>query len=101
MKSRLAAGETLVGAFANLGSALAVEAMGVTGLEWALVALDVFDPEPPDTAHPSFERDDVICSPHALALTAAAKRAVSAAMSDGMATVLDGGRAPHVANPAA
>jgi phosphoglycerate dehydrogenase-like enzyme len=64
------------------------------------VALDVFDPEPPDTAHPIFERDDVICSPHALALTPAAKRAVSSAMSDGMAAVLDGGRAPHVANPA-
>jgi 2-keto-3-deoxy-L-rhamnonate aldolase RhmA len=40
MKSRLAAGDTLVGAFANLGSALAVEAMGVTGLDWALVDLE-------------------------------------------------------------
>jgi D-3-phosphoglycerate dehydrogenase len=64
------------------------------------VALDVFDPEPPDPAHPLFERGDVLCSPHALALTAAATRAVYAAMSEGMAAVLDGGRAPHVANPA-
>jgi D-3-phosphoglycerate dehydrogenase / 2-oxoglutarate reductase len=63
------------------------------------VALDVFDPEPPDP-HPLFERDDVICSPHALALTPAANRAVAAAMSEGMAAVLEGGRAAHVANPA-
>jgi 2-keto-3-deoxy-L-rhamnonate aldolase RhmA len=40
MKARLAAGETLVGAFANLGSALAIEAMGVAGLGWALVDLE-------------------------------------------------------------
>jgi phosphoglycerate dehydrogenase-like enzyme len=64
------------------------------------VGLDVFDPEPPDPAHPLFEHEDVLCSPHALALTAAAKRAVYTAMSEGMAAVLDGGRAPHVANPA-
>lgn len=63
------------------------------------VALDVFEREPPEP-HPLFERDDVICSPHALALTPAANRAVFAAMSEGMAAVLAGGRAPHVANPA-
>lgn len=40
MKARLAAGETLVGAFANLGSPLAVEAMGAAGLDWALVDLE-------------------------------------------------------------
>jgi hypothetical protein len=42
----------------------------------------------------------VLCSPHALGLTAGAKRAVYAAMSEGMAAVLEGRRAPHVANPA-
>jgi D-3-phosphoglycerate dehydrogenase / 2-oxoglutarate reductase len=64
------------------------------------VALDVFDPEPPDPAHPLLRHPDVVCSPHALGLTPAAARAVAAAMSEGMAAVLDGGRAPHVANPA-
>jgi D-3-phosphoglycerate dehydrogenase / 2-oxoglutarate reductase len=64
------------------------------------VGLDVFDPEPPDPAHPLFTRPDVICSPHAMALTPGATRAVFAAMSEGMAAVLDGGRAAHVANPA-
>jgi D-3-phosphoglycerate dehydrogenase / 2-oxoglutarate reductase len=62
--------------------------------------LDVFDPEPPDPSHPLFEHDGVLCSPHALALTPAAKLAVFRAMSEGMAAVLDGGRAPCVANPA-
>ena len=64
------------------------------------VALDVFEQEPPDPSHALFARDDVICSPHALALTPAANRAVFGAMSEGMAAVLMGGRAPHVANPA-
>jgi 2-keto-3-deoxy-L-rhamnonate aldolase RhmA len=40
MKARLAAGETLVGAFANLGSPLAVEAMGLAGLDWVLIDLE-------------------------------------------------------------
>jgi len=40
MKGRLAAGETLVGSFTNLGSPLAVEAMGVGGLDWVLIDLE-------------------------------------------------------------
>ncbi|MFL5825175.1 MAG: NAD(P)-dependent oxidoreductase [Thermoleophilaceae bacterium] len=72
---------------------------GIASGRLAGVGLDVFEPEPPDPAHPLFDHDGVICSPHALALTPAAKRAVFAAMSEGMAAVLDGGRAPHVANP--
>lgn len=62
------------------------------------VGLDVFEAEPPDLSHPIFAREDVICSPHALALTPRATQAVFDAMSTGMAAVLDGGRAPHVAN---
>lgn len=40
MKARLADGETLVGAFANLGSALAVEALGAAGLDWVVIDLE-------------------------------------------------------------
>jgi 2-keto-3-deoxy-L-rhamnonate aldolase RhmA len=40
MKARLAAGETLVGAFANLGSAMAVEALGVAGMDWVVIDLE-------------------------------------------------------------
>jgi 2-keto-3-deoxy-L-rhamnonate aldolase RhmA len=40
MKARLAAGETLVGAFANLGSPMAVEALGVAGLDWVVIDLE-------------------------------------------------------------
>jgi 2-keto-3-deoxy-L-rhamnonate aldolase RhmA len=40
MKARLRAGETLVGSFANLGSALAVEALGLAGMDWVLIDLE-------------------------------------------------------------
>lgn len=40
MRARLGAGETLIGAFANLGSALAVEALGVAGFDWVVIDLE-------------------------------------------------------------
>jgi 2-keto-3-deoxy-L-rhamnonate aldolase RhmA len=40
MKERLAAGETLLGAFSNLGSPLAVEALGVAGFDWVVLDLE-------------------------------------------------------------
>ena len=40
LKARLAAGETVVGTFGNLGSALAVEAMCLGGLDWVLIDLE-------------------------------------------------------------
>src|SRR4051812_7929632 len=40
LKARLVAGETLIGAFANLGSPLAVEALAIAGLDWVLVDLE-------------------------------------------------------------
>lgn len=40
MKDRLAAGETLIGTFVNLGSSLAVEACSVAGLDWVLIDLE-------------------------------------------------------------
>jgi D-3-phosphoglycerate dehydrogenase len=99
---RLAAakpGLTLVnvsrGAVAPLDELLAALEAGRLGG----VGLDVFDPEPPDPSHPIFAREDVLCSPHALVQTPRTVEAVYDAMSRGMAAVLDGGRAEHVANP--
>src|SRR5687767_5749796 len=40
MRERLAAGETLVGTFMGLGSALAAEALGRAGLDWVLADLE-------------------------------------------------------------
>jgi 2-keto-3-deoxy-L-rhamnonate aldolase RhmA len=40
LKTRLQAGETVVGTFCNLGSALAVEAMCLGGLDWVLIDLE-------------------------------------------------------------
>jgi 2-keto-3-deoxy-L-rhamnonate aldolase RhmA len=40
IKERLAAGETLVGTFLNLGSPLAAEICGLAGFDWALVDLE-------------------------------------------------------------
>src|SRR4051794_2486872 len=40
MKTRLAAGETLLGSFLTLGSPLAAEAMGLAGFDWLLVDLE-------------------------------------------------------------
>jgi D-3-phosphoglycerate dehydrogenase len=64
-------------------------------------ALDVFEPEPPDTRHPIFSLPNVIMSPHALGMTAATMREIFRSMANDMAAVLDG-RMPHfVVNPEA
>jgi len=63
------------------------------------VGLDVFSPEPPDLTHPIFRRPEVLCSPHALALTPAAQRRTFTLLREGLAAVLAGRRAPAVANP--
>jgi 2-keto-3-deoxy-L-rhamnonate aldolase RhmA len=39
-RRRLAAGETLVGSFVNLGSALVAEAMGIAGFDWLVLDLE-------------------------------------------------------------
>lgn len=63
------------------------------------VGLDVFAPEPPDLGHAIFRRPEVLCSPHALALTPAARRRTFAALAEGLAAVLAGDRPAAVANP--
>jgi len=62
-------------------------------------ALDVFDPEPPDSHHPIFAMPNVIVSPHALGMTAGAMRDIFASMASDMAAVLDGRTPRFVVNP--
>jgi D-3-phosphoglycerate dehydrogenase / 2-oxoglutarate reductase len=61
------------------------------------VGLDVFENEPPDPTHPLFAHPRVVVTPHALGQTAGAREAVFRAMAEGVAAVLRGDQAPHVA----
>jgi phosphoglycerate dehydrogenase-like enzyme len=61
-------------------------------------AATVYDPEPPDR-HPVFGHPDVVLTPHVMALSRRARQLVFAEMADGIAEVLAGRMAPHVANP--
>jgi phosphoglycerate dehydrogenase-like enzyme len=63
------------------------------------IGLDVFDPEPP-ADHPLLHHPDVVLTPHIMGISARAWQRTCVDMATGMAAVLDGGRAEHVANPA-
>lgn len=64
------------------------------------VGLDVYDPEPPPPGgHPIFRHPAVVLTPHVLGLSGRGRRRTFEEMSEGMAAVLAGGRAPFVANP--
>ncbi len=65
------------------------------------VGLDVFDPEPPPAGgHPIFRHPSVVLTPHVIGLSTLGRRRIFEDMADGMAAVLAGGQALHVANPA-
>ena len=64
------------------------------------VGLDVFHEEPPDVSHPLFRHPRVVLTPHALGLTRRSRERIFREMSEAMAAVLRGERAPAVANPA-
>jgi phosphoglycerate dehydrogenase-like enzyme len=61
------------------------------------VGLDVFADEPPDPEQPLFDHPRVLVSPHALGLTRASREAVFRMMAEGVAAVLRGEPAQHVA----
>jgi len=62
------------------------------------VGLDVYDPEPP-ADHPLLHHPDVVLTPHIMGISARAWQRTCVDMATGMAAVLGGGRAEHVANP--
>jgi D-3-phosphoglycerate dehydrogenase len=65
------------------------------------VALDVFPSEPPDPRHPLYADPRVICTPHAVGLTARWNEQVFQALARGVETVLAGGLPANVLNPGA
>ena len=63
------------------------------------VALDTFEPEPPDLGHPIFRHERCICSPHVLGLTPGAMHRIYTSMAADMAAVLSGKPPRHCVNP--
>lgn len=63
------------------------------------VALDTFEPEPPDLGHPIFRHERCICSPHVLGLTPGAMHRIYVSMANDMAAVLAGKRPRYCVNP--
>ena len=63
------------------------------------VALDVFEPEPPDSSHPLFRHPDCLTAPHALGMTPGAMGRIFKSMADDMVAVLEGRRPQFVVNP--
>jgi D-3-phosphoglycerate dehydrogenase len=65
------------------------------------VALDVFPTEPPDPAHRLYADPRVICTPHAVGLTARWNEQVFHSLARGVESVLAGGLPGNVLNPEA
>ena len=63
------------------------------------VALDTFEPEPPELDHPIFTHERCICSPHVLGLTPGAMQRIYESMATDMAAVLAGKRPRFCVNP--
>ncbi|HEV2175827.1 MAG TPA: hydroxyacid dehydrogenase [Terriglobia bacterium] len=63
------------------------------------LGLDVFPAEPPDVRHPIFSHPNLLCTPHALGLTARSTERIFTMVSNDIAAVLEGRRPEHVVNP--
>jgi phosphoglycerate dehydrogenase-like enzyme len=87
----------------NLARGALVESLDVlyealTDGPLAGVGLDVFDPEPPDVAHPIFKLDNCLTSPHAICMSTRAMYRSFKMMAEDMAAVLEGREPRFVAN---
>ncbi|MBW1697065.1 MAG: 3-phosphoglycerate dehydrogenase [Deltaproteobacteria bacterium] len=93
------------GAFlVNLARGALIESLDIlydalNSRQLAGVGLDVFDPEPPDVAHPIFKLESCLTSPHAMAMTNRAMFRSFKSMAGDMAAVFEGKRPRFVANP--
>jgi len=65
----------------------------------AVVALDVFEPEPPDVSHPIFRLANCLTSPHAICMSKRAMYKSFKMMAEDMAAELEGHKPRFVANP--
>ena len=63
------------------------------------VALDVFEPEPPDFTHPIFASDKCLTAPHQMAVTHSSMGNILRSMADDMAAHLRGERPRFIVNP--
>ena len=63
------------------------------------VALDVFEPEPPDVSHPLFRHPNCLTAPHAIAGSKYSTNKIHQTMAEDMAAVLSGQRPRFVVNP--
>ena len=61
--------------------------------------LDVWDPEPPDPAHPLLTFDNVIASPHTAGITRESRDNIAHIAGVQMLDILDGKRPPRLLNP--
>lgn len=78
---------------------MALHAALVSG-HLAGAGLDVFEPEPPDAAHPLLQLEQVIAAPHMAGVTAEAVAAMAVVTAKNLLSVLDGNPArENVINP--
>ena len=63
------------------------------------VALDVFEPEPPDLRHPLFRHPNCLAAPHSIAGSRYSTNKIHQVMAEEMAAVLSGQRPRLVVNP--
>lgn len=63
------------------------------------VALDVFNPEPPDVRHPIFSHPNCICTPHAVGMTPGAVKRSFEILSRDIEAVLTGKKPTYIVNP--